>query len=408
VERLLGSFERSFWLYDRVRPVHFAMAAKLRGAFSLEQLRFALTQLQNRHPLLRVKIAVAASGLPQFVEDEVEIPIRVVTRNNADSWRQELAAEMSRSFDWSVAPLVRVVLLQEGKDAELILSCHHSIGDGFSGAVMLRDIVRGLSDEKLLKHSLAKVEPIEKVLPNMVLLDVEAGGEVLSTPAGVSTRSLPDVQTAVLSEQLTGNLIIKSRQEGTTVHGAIGAACLLTMAKHRGASQLKCLSPINVRSHLQLALPDDVGLYIGYGLTDHELSYDSALWAVARSMKSQLAKFTSAVSLQQFLVQRQQFMATNPTVENAFQVMQQARSYDLLLTNLGRITFDQQFGAIEIAEFYGPAVMTGMDGELAVGVSTWGAQLSLVALSPATSAGKIAASVFLDEVCHLLTQISEA
>jgi hypothetical protein len=114
MDRFLGSFERSFWLYDRVRPVHFAVAAKLQGIFSLEQLRRSLVQLQGRHPLLRVKIAVADNGLPQFVENGAAIPIRVVARSHSDLWQRELAVEMSRSFDWSVAPLVRVVLVQKG------------------------------------------------------------------------------------------------------------------------------------------------------------------------------------------------------------------------------------------------------------------------------------------------------
>lgn len=68
MERLLGAAEHYFWLHDQVVPIHFALTARIRGNFSLDQLRKSLTQLQLQHPLLRVAIAVAETGHPKFVE----------------------------------------------------------------------------------------------------------------------------------------------------------------------------------------------------------------------------------------------------------------------------------------------------------------------------------------------------
>jgi Condensation domain len=408
MERFLGAFEHSFWLYDQLQPVHFASTAKLQGSFSLEQLRASLARLQRRHPLLRVRIVLDPTGRPKFVEQWAEIPVRVVTRTDGEQWQQELAVEMSRSFNWRTAPLVRLVLLQSGQDAELILSCHHSIGDGLSGALMLRDIVRGLSDERVEHHPLSAALPIEKTLFNASILDPEvvAQNHVLESDVAVSTRSLPHVRTALLSAELTQNLIMVSRREQTTVHGAIGAAFLLALAKQRETttSQLKCLSPINVRSHLSLSQPDDVGLYITYGLTHHELSLDSSFWTIARSLKSQLAQLSAPQSLFNTLFRRQQFLSTLPDAPTVSQAMQQQHGYDLLLTNLGRIPLEQQFGDVQISEFYGPAVMTGMEQEQVVGVATWGDRLSLTALSPSATAAS--ATAFLAEGLELLEKMA--
>jgi hypothetical protein len=404
MERFLGAFEHSFWLYDQLQPVHFASTARLQGSFSLEQLRSSLFRLQRRHPLLRVRIVPDPNGRPKFVEQKAEIPIRVVTRTDGEQWQQEVAIEMSRSFDWRTAPLVRVVLLQGGRDAELILSCHHAIGDGLSGAIMLRDIVRGLSDERIEDLPLLAALPIEKTLTNIAILDPEVieQNHVTESDVSVSTRSVPHVRTALLSAELTQHLVERSRQEQTTVHGAIGAAFLLTLAKHRETSQLKCLSPINVRSHLSLSMPEDVGLYIAYGLTHHDLSFDASFWAIARSLKSQLAQLSDPPLLFNTLFQRQQFLATLPDAPTVLQAMQQQHGYDLLLTNLGRLPLEQQFGDIQIAEFYGPAVMAGVDREQVVGVATWGDRLSLTVLSPSTNTSATSATAFLAAGLELL------
>jgi hypothetical protein len=78
MERPLGAFEQSFWLYDQAHPVHFVLAAKLDAVVNVEQLRHALQNVQQRHPLLRVRIDLSRSGAPVFIEQPAEIPIRVV------------------------------------------------------------------------------------------------------------------------------------------------------------------------------------------------------------------------------------------------------------------------------------------------------------------------------------------
>ncbi len=92
----------------------FATVTKLEGQFSVDQLRAALRQVQQRHPLLRVRIETDAMGYPKFVETDAEIPIRQVARAEDQQWQQEVAGELSRSLDWQTAPLLRVVLLRSG------------------------------------------------------------------------------------------------------------------------------------------------------------------------------------------------------------------------------------------------------------------------------------------------------
>jgi NRPS condensation-like uncharacterized protein len=396
MERVLGAFEHSFWLYDQVLPVHFALGAKISGSFSVAQLRQSLVQVQQQHPLLRVRIEVDHAGQPKFVEHSAPIPLKVLERTHEQQWQQELEAELSRSFDWSTAPLVRVLLLQSETMSELIVTCHHAIADGLSAAYLIRDIVQGLVSQNRIVQTLADCPSIEQLTPFAELFQTKAA-KALEQPTqpsflpqystAVSTRQRPHLRTALLSADLTQQLSDRARSEQTTVHGAISAAFLLALTHQRGTApaQLNCLSPINVRSHLTPAVGEQVGLYISYGVTTHELRFDSLLWETARSVKSQLFEAMLPGRFFEDIHQRQPVMATCPDAITVAQGMQQQYSYDLLVTNLGRLTLGQQFGSLRIEALYGPAVMAGVEQEHIVGVATLGDRLSLTVCYPSTT-----------------------
>jgi NRPS condensation-like uncharacterized protein len=379
MERPLGALEHSFWLYDQIHPVHFAIAAKIRGVFSPTQLQNALDQVQQQHPLLRVRIATDGKNQPKFIEENIPIPIRLASRIDHQQWQRELETEMSQSFDWSKAPLVRVVLLQSELISDLIVVYHHSIADGISGAYLLGDIVQGLVQEDFQRQELATALSIEQAYALSSNISEESQIDYQTT---VSSRTSPCIRTSLLSAESTQQLVERCRREDTTIHGAVSAAFLFSLAKQKNANPLRCLSPINVRSHLSLPQENAVGMYISYGVTTHDLQWDSAFWEVARSVKSQLSQLDLTQQLSTELSLRQSVLATQPTAQMVVDGMQQQYGYHLLVTNLGRLDLPQQFGALRIEELYGPAVMAGVDQEKIVGVATLGDRLSLTILIP--------------------------
>ena len=88
--RPLGALEHLFWLHDQAHPFHFALTAQIKGRFSVHQLQQALTLVQQRHPFLRVRIALDEAEQPWFVEDSTSIPLRVVQRQSDHDTRQAL------------------------------------------------------------------------------------------------------------------------------------------------------------------------------------------------------------------------------------------------------------------------------------------------------------------------------
>jgi Condensation domain len=401
MERYLGAFEHWFWLWDQTNPLQFAIAAKLQGQFSPNQLAIALQQVQHRHPLLRVCIGVDETGRPKFVETDGEIPVRWVARTDDQQWQQELELEMTHSFDWRVAPLLRVVILQAGDESELIIVCHHSIADALSSIYLLRDIVQGLEGKTFKRSDLSTSLSLEEALSRLAPApEITGKGSLYATI--ISRRPQPHVRSAMLSAELTQQLIERSRAEQTTVHAAISAAFLLTLTQppFRSNEPLQCVHPMNVRSYLSLPMPDAFGLYVNSGVTTHSLEPNSAFWDVARSVKSQLLQTDVAEQLAEDSQTRQATMAELPDT-NAFAEMLKQLTSQLAVTNLGLIKIPQQYDKIRIEAFYAPAVLSGNLKQV-VGVSTLGDRLSMmITFAPPTDNNRAqsdrAATDFLSE-----------
>src|SRR5258705_1643851 len=92
--RVLGPSERYFWLSNQTSPKHFVVAAQIAGFTKAASWQVALTDVQQRHPLLQVCIAEDQVGVPYFRRlNEAGIPLRVVHRGLSANLQQKMAPE---------------------------------------------------------------------------------------------------------------------------------------------------------------------------------------------------------------------------------------------------------------------------------------------------------------------------
>ncbi|BAY11052.1 phthiocerol/phthiodiolone dimycocerosyl transferase family protein [Calothrix sp. NIES-2098] len=397
MHRSLSTGEHSFWLYDQVAPFHFVVTAQITGEFSVSQLEKALIKLQQRHPLLRVCIVTDASGQPWFKEDAAKIPVRVVQRLGEQDWQREVEQELSQPFDWSQAPLLRIVLVHSPEVSEIIVTTQHSIGDGLSSVYLLRDILQavGIPDSE---------QQILPVRPGYEELILEKAGKIPILPSlensdrvndfqSIKADTLPENQTIrlltwSLSSEETALLISQCRQEQTSVHAAICAAFLLAVSQESGQqSNLKCVSPIDIRQHLAPLIVEDCGYYASVGMTTHDITPDLTLWDIARSLKSQLHPQITLDRVAQRIIASQAFLQTNPSPSQVKQAFDDAYTHEVLVSNLGRLNIPQQYGNIQLQAIYGPAVVTHLKNERFIGVATVGNQMFFTCtyLDPETS-----------------------
>jgi Condensation domain len=389
--RPLGAVEKIFWLRDQVQPVHFALTAQIQGKLSTEQLKRALMQVQQRHPLLRVRIALDETEQPWFVEEVTNIPLRVLRRQSEQHWQQEVETELVTPFNWNQAPLIRAVLLLSQEISELIIVCHHAIADGISGAYLIRDILQAIAVPSAILQPLPMPLSLEELMLGKADAALPGCSVALQSsdfkPPEASSRSR--LLAGSLTPEMTERLISRCRQEQTSVHATICAAFLLAIACQSDSKQqqtLSCLTPIDLQRRFMSVTDARFSLCTTAARTSHALTPNTSVWAVAQSVKQQL---NSATEFKQVMVgtqQAQALMSTNPSAIQVWQGFIERYGSDIIVTNLGRLAIPQQFVQLQLRGIYGPSTLGSRNHVLGVGVATVGERLCFTLAYPPESA----------------------
>jgi hypothetical protein len=97
--------------------MHFCMVAELADDLDPSALEAGPLAVQHRHPLLNVYVEDhPQTGLGFYRPPSVPpIPVTVVDTGTGHTWRDLVAEELTRPFDTSIAPMIRVVLLRSGQ-----------------------------------------------------------------------------------------------------------------------------------------------------------------------------------------------------------------------------------------------------------------------------------------------------
>lgn len=392
MRRPLGASERLLWHLSRVRPVNAVLCASLTGPMSVERLRGALDFAQRRHALLAVRIRTDEEGRPWFDPDGVPpIPLRVLARDGEEHWSREAEDELSRPFEPGQGPLLRVTLLRGAGTCELLLTFDHSIGDGMSGAWLVRDLLRELSQPGA-GHLLPAPATCEERLPAGVrrLADPPdrpraTGPARTGLPPGPGRAGAPGpgqggaqrLLTWNLSEEDSSRLVTASHREGTSVHGALCAAFLLAMAAEpspRAETVLTLMSPVNVRGHLVPPGGEDFAALFTRQLTRHRIQPDSHFWEVAREVKHQLSRDTAGPGLFTNLLAVEDFLSANPEPDAFGPFVKGLMGSELTLTNLGRLELEPPHGPFRLRRLY--VTVSGL-APFIVGVTTVGGRVCI-------------------------------
>jgi len=135
---------------------------RITGRVDLAALQGALDDVVTRHELLRTVVVRDADPPYQVVSPpcQVQLEIRDLPSVNRDLVMQKLLVEAEGgTLSTRVAPMMRALLCRfDDRDSALFLTVHHSVSDGWSVGIVLRDL--GAFYE-------ARVSGIEPKLPEM-------------------------------------------------------------------------------------------------------------------------------------------------------------------------------------------------------------------------------------------------
>ena len=128
-------------------PIWWSSVLELGGTLNIAALRRAFDALLTRHAALRVSFVQTRGGQPlQVVHRQCRIPwleqdLSGLSRAECEAQARVIAADDRRvGFAISHAPLMRAKLLKLDGGDRLLLTQHHLLGDGWSGAVLLTEL----------------------------------------------------------------------------------------------------------------------------------------------------------------------------------------------------------------------------------------------------------------------------
>ncbi|WP_416956295.1 amino acid adenylation domain-containing protein [Streptomyces sp. Agncl-13] len=126
---------------------HVQLVFHLAGAVDPVRMRAAGQALLDRHDALRVAFVTDSNGQQvQLVHDRVTLPWRecvLDTPQAAQELERVLEEDHAAHFAPDVAPLLRMTLVKTGADrAELVLTAHHALFDGWSLPLLMKDLLR--------------------------------------------------------------------------------------------------------------------------------------------------------------------------------------------------------------------------------------------------------------------------
>lgn len=379
--RPLGAAERLFYRYSERNPAHFSIVAEFGVVLAEKPLRAALAAVLRRHPLLSVHVEDHPGSRLGFYRAADVAPVELTVRRGPElAWQAAAAEELTRPFDRSRAPLIRALLLQSAWRSALLLTFDHTVADGISSTVVLRDVIAALNGAALT--SLPVPQPQEQIVAEVLHSagppDPTAPADPRMTTPSVLRPfdgSLTNVRTMAMTHADTARLVARCRAERTTVHAALVVAKCRVRATDRGEEFIRVLSPMNLRPIL--GIEGGCVMCIVPTATGHTPWDGTPFWAQARATTAHLRVARSAGGIRAAATDLEQIITVDAETAQAEELFGRISPWEIMITNLGVQNLD---GArpLRPTAVWGPVVLSQTDGEYLTGVTTYEGRLRMV------------------------------
>jgi amino acid adenylation domain-containing protein len=284
----LSFAQQRLWFLDQLNPnsslYNMPVALRLNGVLDVAALHRGLRVLIARHEVLRTIFALVDGQPMQIIAPPhgngtatpslVLLDLRSVAEVARDPLALRLATiEALNPFDLARGPLLRVGLVRLGSSEHiLLLTMHHSISDGWSMSVLVRELIA-------LYQAQATGQPV--VLPPLSIQYADYAiwqrgwlqGAALDNHlgywrqqlAGLPTLDLPTdyprparlgaegaLMQRLLPSALHQELVALSHREGITLFMTLLAGWLMLLARYSGQDDLAVGTPIAGRTYKEV------------------------------------------------------------------------------------------------------------------------------------------------------------
>ncbi|MFE4517269.1 amino acid adenylation domain-containing protein [Kitasatospora sp. NPDC056783] len=268
--------QHRLWFMDRMNPRSAEWVAgmflRLPADTRAEHVRRAVDALVARHEALRTRYAVVDGESLQFVQEPFAVGIRELDVDRAELTAL-LTEEFGRGFDLENGPLLRGLLARlPGEEQVLVLTMHHIATDGWSSAVMereLKELIAAGTERRAAELPALRVQYAdyavwqrEQFTDEVLRAELDHWRGVLDgvTPAGPPTdrprAAVRDGRGSVVFFTVPADVTERLTAIGRA-HGATPFATLLTgfgalLARHAGQWDLPIGTPVAGRDRAEL------------------------------------------------------------------------------------------------------------------------------------------------------------
>jgi NRPS condensation-like uncharacterized protein len=381
------------------------------------------------YPQFRVRVEWDDTGVhDSTTEGAAEIPVKEYSRESEDFWIDVLNKEHAIPLKPSVGPLTRFILVRGEETSELIVFCHHTICDGRSLELALREILLHLGDSSRNPIDFVDFPPqtidmfpkesdlgwfkkwvIKKInkkwQAEKVLFDEE---DLVNVWEAFWKDSEYCIETIELDEEATQELVEISRQNDVTVNSTILIALVKTRIDTVGpyGRKAKVATAVDARSRLRIDCSGAIGFYAGGSFAKVDYDNNHTFWDNVRSYHRTVTKdlqknnifdsvinhhymdqtFVDAMSAAYFgeIIEPHQSRYKKLT-EYAAMTEGMVPRYlkrigknapDIISTNLGRLSIPDEVLGIKVERaFFTPSA--GQKMELVLGIATIAKKLTI-------------------------------
>ncbi len=272
---------------DSGMSYNITMTYTLLGQLDIDRLQQAWKQVLVRHEALRTSFAYLDGELVQRIDDQagsnielmqiIDAPMAGLVENtNQEPLIDKQIQAFFQPFDLQTGPLVRAGLMPLSTNEHILLiDIHHTIADGTSLPLMMRELCAIYEGEVLSNVSIhykdyvywqqketfqraqAKHESywLNELAGELPVLDL-----VTDYPRPAARSFEGDHVRFGLDEELTNGLRSLASETGTTLYTVLLAAFSVLLSKYTGTENMLIGSPVAGRTHTDL--DQMVGMFV--------------------------------------------------------------------------------------------------------------------------------------------------
>jgi len=354
---------------DAATTVNCVFSVKIRGIIKEENIRCALIKLQDKYPLLRVKISEDRKRCPYFISDNSiqEIPVRVIDRYTDTDWETISKQEWAIPFALDTEPLMRVIILRSNEVSDLILVCPHCICDGSTFVALMRETLELIDcPTKDIGNSFA-FNSVADYIPKHLSFGMREIFKFkffskLAILYFLLRKKYPKPQAgdsyffnSKIDQEFTSKITAKCKLEKTSVHAALCIDYLRAFNSIKGNNAKgEVICPVDIRHLIPEIKEDTMFAFAPIVRLAVAKETNRDFWEEARIFKDDLGHKIDAIKIFNLLQLGEYFHKSIPNFVDI--LISKDSSHDITLSNMGRLNIPHQFSTFEVETVYSPTV----------------------------------------------------